>query len=337
MTTERNRRWAAIAADMRDHPLVGIAVPPPKANDPKSHAQPPFVAFADLILSAAYAPHEVRSTNGSVVRLERGQFLAGRAYWAKRWNWGEQAIRGFFTRLADAEMIAFCNQSPNQPVSVARLCNYEAFQSADGQQQPRRQPRSNQTPTNEQPHTTRDTKIQKEVRETRTPDRVADSTFERSILDAALADYNRAAEVVGFTRCAVLSTARAKALTKRLHDLGRGDLEAGRHRFREALSAIPHDRFLSGRVKGTNGRQPYRLDLDKLLSTGSGSGDVLAKLCDLFDEHGSAEAATSPSARAARPAISSAWAEAQAEEMAAQRARFEFDPTEGRAPDGPVH
>ena len=159
---------------------------------------------------------------------------------------------------------------------------------------------------------------------------------ERSILEAALTDYNRAAGAIGFTRSTVLSTARAKALAKRLHDLGQGDLEAGGRRFREALSAIPHDPFLSGRVKGTNGRAPYRLDLDKLLSTNSGSGDVLAKLWDLYDERGAGQVVP-PNSAPALPALSSAWAEAQAEEMAAQRSRFECDPEDRRVPDGRVH
>jgi hypothetical protein len=109
MIQQRNRRWSAIAADMRDHPVVGMQVPPPKPADPQSHAQSPFAAWIDVILSAAYAERDVRTYSGSIVRLKRGEFLAGRVFWAKRWNWGEQAVRGFFTRLALNQMIAFCN------------------------------------------------------------------------------------------------------------------------------------------------------------------------------------------------------------------------------------
>ena len=338
MTIERNRRWCAVAADMRDHPVVGMHVAPPKPADPRSHAQSAFVAWTDIIMSTAYTDHEVRA-GGRIVNLQRGEFLAGRGYWAKRWNWGEQAVRGFFTRLALAEMIAFCDQSPNQPISVARLCNYDAFQRPDGSQQPRRQPRRNQRPTSAQPHTTKDTKIQREVRETRTDEIRTDPSVatasDQAILEAAIADFNQAAQLLRFSRCSALTAARAKNLTRRLLDLGHGDLPAGQRRFREALSALPHDAFLSGRLKGTNGRSPYRLDLDKLLSTGSRSGDVLAKLCDLYDEHGPGNAAPRLT-RPTGPAISSAWAEAQAEELAAQRARFD-DPGDEGAVDASLH
>jgi len=156
---------------------------------------------------------------------------------------------------------------------------------------------------------------------------------DRAVLDQALADYNHAAATIGFSRCTVLTDPRAKALGKRLAEFGQGDIAKGAERFRDALSAIPHDPFLAGKAKPRHGRKPFRLDFDRLLSIGSGMGDVLAKLVDLFNEHG--PAASVSATGSARPTAPSAWAEAQAEELAAQRARFGgFD--QG-GDDGPVH
>ncbi len=314
----KGRRWAAITADMRDHQIVGMSVPPPKAADTERHAQSPYVAWSDLIMSAAWEPHRIRM-NGEVIPLQRGEFLAGRSYWAKRWNWGEQAVRGFFTRLARAKMIVFCNQRSNQGVTVAKLSNFEAFQSRGGSKQPSQQPRSNQGPTNEQPYNTRDTIVTKKEEGSHNAFAAAQ---ERAVLDQAIADFNVAAQALGFAKLTTLSEARSKALTKRLADLGSGDVAAGGVRFRAALSAIPHDAFLSGRKKPRQGQEPFRLNFERLLQTNGPMGDVLARLCDAHDEHGPATANTGSKAPTGADAFATDWAAAMAEEREAQKARF---------------
>jgi hypothetical protein len=93
-------------------------------------------------------------------------------------------------------------------------------------------------------------------------------------IEAAAADYNAAAVQHGFTRCTALTADRRSKLGKRLEDIG------GLDAFKRALSAIPRNDFLMGRRVAKDGGTPFRLDIDRLLSTKSGMGDVLAKLLD---------------------------------------------------------
>lgn len=158
-------RWIAVCVDMLEHPVVGMSVPPPKAADAGRHAVAPMIAWQDLIASAAYASKAV-THKGVELKLERGQFLAGRAYWAKRWNWGEQSVRSFFSRLVDREMIAICNQSEGHFSNVASICNYCTYQSRKADAKPEKKPEPNQWSTSGQPEgnqtLTRDTKVTKE-------------------------------------------------------------------------------------------------------------------------------------------------------------------------------
>jgi hypothetical protein len=93
--------------------------------------------------------------------------------------------------------------------------------------------------------------------------------------DRVLVLYNEAARAQGFSVCHKLTDARQTRIAKRIADIG--SLE----QFALALSAIPGDDFLMGRVAP---RRPderrFKLDLDFLLSTDSRFGDVLAKLID---------------------------------------------------------
>jgi hypothetical protein len=93
---------------------------------------------------------------------------------------------------------------------------------------------------------------------------------------AARDAYNEAAARHGFTRVTEngFTPQIAKRLQKRLDDIG--GLEA----WRRALSVIHLDDWLMGRVPPKDGWAPFKLDIDKLLSTNSGMGDVLAKLLD---------------------------------------------------------
>ena len=94
------------------------------------------------------------------------------------------------------------------------------------------------------------------------------------IEEQALALYNEAASTHGFTPCVTLTDARRKLIARRLTEIG------GIHAFGRALSAIPRDAFLLGRVRKP-GQEPFRLNIDKLLSTDTRLQDVLARLLDM--------------------------------------------------------
>ena len=147
---------------------------------------------------------------------------------------------------------------------------------------------------------------------------------DHTLVEQAVGEFNRAAERFGFSRCANLTDQRERRLFCRLQDLGRGDPNKGLERFTNALAAIPHCPFIAGRVKPKPGDRPFRLNIDRLLSTGSGLGDVLAQLCDLYGEHGPGEVSAEKhcaSDTESAQSLASVWQEAQAEELAAQQAR----------------
>lgn len=148
--TDACSRWMAVCVDMFDHPVVGMASMPPPAADKARHAQQPMIAWQDMLRSAAYAEKTINHKNASII-LKRGEFLAGRAYWAKRWNWGEQAVRNFFARLIANGMIAISNQSLGHVANVATICNYDIYQSRKPNSKPDEKPVPNQCPTSAQP------------------------------------------------------------------------------------------------------------------------------------------------------------------------------------------
>jgi hypothetical protein len=106
----------------------------------------------------------------------------------------------------------------------------------------------------------------------------------------ALAAYNAAAAAHGFTPCRTPTDVQAGRLRKRLKGIG------GLANFKRALAALPLDEFLMGRVKGKEGGKPFRLSLDRLLSTDSGLKDVLGRLLGLADEADAAAAPRDPEA-----------------------------------------
>jgi uncharacterized protein YdaU (DUF1376 family) len=139
------------------------------------------------------------------------------------------------------------------------------------------------------------------------------------IVIAAIEAFNGAATKLNFSVCGSLTPRRVDRVAKRLAEIGSGDTAVGLERFRLALDAIPRWPFIAGREKSRDGRAPFRLDLERLLSTDSGMGDVLARLIDL-----GAEASRMP-AKAPELAQGSnfekMWADVYAEEIAAQEAR----------------
>ncbi len=63
-------------------------------------------------------------------------------------------------------------------------------------------------------------------------------------------------------------------MQKRLHDIGGVDA------FKRALSALPRNDWLMGRVRPKPGQSPFKLDLETLLQTDGKMGDLLARLLD---------------------------------------------------------
>jgi hypothetical protein len=96
-------------------------------------------------------------------------------------------------------------------------------------------------------------------------------------VDAAHAAYNEAARMHGFEHCSVLTISRRKRLLARLADIG------GLAAFKRALSAIPQDNFLMGRVAPKPGQASFKLNINRLMQTEGGLGDVLANLLDRAD------------------------------------------------------
>lgn len=136
------------------------------------------------------------------------------------------------------------------------------------------------------------------------------------VIAAAFDAYNAAAEVQRFATVAERSPKRVRDLGERLLEIGHGDASHGLERFHQALAAIPRWPFLAGKETPRDGRRPFKLTLEQLLSTRSGMGDVLARLLDLH-------ASSVPAGGASDGGdATSAWADAMAEELATQRARF---------------
>lgn len=145
-------RWIRVCVDMLDHPVVGINVPPPRPKDQSRHAVQPAMAWLDMLCAASWKERKVHHKD-KVITLKRGEFIAGRAYWAKRWNWGEQAVRSFFARLVKCEMIAISNQSLGHTANIVSICNYDLYQGALTDSQPEEKPELNQCSTSAQPET----------------------------------------------------------------------------------------------------------------------------------------------------------------------------------------
>ena len=72
----------------------------------------------------------------------------------------------------------------------------------------------------------------------------------------------------GFSPCRAPTDARRKRLDERLRDIG------GIDAFGRALSALPADDFLMGRVRPRSGQAPFKLDIDRLLQTDGNMGDA---------------------------------------------------------------
>jgi hypothetical protein len=95
-----------------------------------------------------------------------------------------------------------------------------------------------------------------------------------ALVDRAADIYNGYAERHGFRRYLTRSDATDKRFHARLLKIG------GLEKFELALSVIDTVDFYMGRAAPKPGKSRFRMDIDFLLSEGSGSGDVLAGLID---------------------------------------------------------
>jgi len=93
-------------------------------------------------------------------------------------------------------------------------------------------------------------------------------------INAAFIAYNAAADTYGFSRVEKVTQSRVAKMDRRLQDIG------GLDEFKRALAVIPSSNFLMGKVQPKNGGEPFRLTFERLMSTDSGMGDVLAGLLD---------------------------------------------------------
>lgn len=93
-------------------------------------------------------------------------------------------------------------------------------------------------------------------------------------INAAFIAYNAAADTYGFSRVEKVTQSRIAKMDRRLQDIG------GLSEFKRALAVIPSSNFLMGKVQPKNGGEPFRLTFERLMSTESGMGDVLAGLLD---------------------------------------------------------
>lgn len=113
---------------------------------------------------------------------------------------------------------------------------------------------------------------QKRLRAERT---ASENSKRQADADEAYSVYNKAAAHWRFALCEARTEARTRKLLERIDQIG------GMENFKIALRTIGKDPFLSGKVPPRPGQKPFRLDIERLLSTESGLGDVLAKLLDL--------------------------------------------------------
>lgn len=179
--------WIAVSRELRDHAIVGMAVPPPAAADPTRHAQPPFAAWFDLMCEASFIDRLVPHKGGTVA-LRRSELIFGRAYWAHRWNWSEQSLRTFREKLLTHGMIAIVNQSRGHSANVISLTKYDAYQAQASGTKPVLQPEANQSPTGDQPDSNKETRKQTSWEESTRPRAAIDIGFD--LTDSDLDEFH---------------------------------------------------------------------------------------------------------------------------------------------------
>lgn len=96
--------WFVVTRAMFSHPVVGMQIKSPRAEDASRDAWPPFVAWQWLIREARWQAETVM-VSGHRLQLQRGQLSHSQRHLARQFNWGHKAVREFLARLARHGMI----------------------------------------------------------------------------------------------------------------------------------------------------------------------------------------------------------------------------------------
>lgn len=82
-------------------------------------------AWLDLIQSARFDATPLKeSIGGREIKYGRGQFPASIRFLAKRWNWGEQKVKSFISKLKKEKMIT---TDTKQGLNIITLCKYDEY------------------------------------------------------------------------------------------------------------------------------------------------------------------------------------------------------------------
>ncbi len=221
-------RWIAVSVEVFDHEILH--------GDPYSRRD----AWLWLIANAAWKDHETR-TRGGVIRLRRGEVLAGLEHLAETWDWSVKRVRTFLRDLVAARMIEK-GQARTQYAAVYLLTKYDTYQTAaahetraeagEGQTKGTREAREGQ-------HSTKNTK---------------DTSISLGQPDCLTAfdDYNELAAAHGLPRASKLTDDRKRAISRVLADFG---LDG----WQKMLANVPQ----SPHLMGDNDRG-WKCDLDFL-------------------------------------------------------------------------
>lgn len=234
-----NTRWIKVTAEMCDHPA--LAGP----YDRRS-------AWLWLIANATWKDRSVNN-KGKIIKLQRGQILAGRAFLAKQWGWSEKKVRNFIDILAGENMVKK-GQSSGHFANVLTICNYERYQTqSDVVGQSLGQSGASQGPVRGQTlrrviERVEDSKIDSPIGESsetvENPDLLAPvEAAKPDVLQQAVEVWNEAAAKAGLPKVRILSAARRSKLAARLKDAG------GIDGWREAIGKLVASDFLTGKVK----------------------------------------------------------------------------------------
>lgn len=95
-------------------------------------------AWLDLIQSARFeATVKIECIGGREIKYGRGQYPASNRFLAKRWDWGEQKVKSFLTKLKKDGMIT---TDKSQGMNVITLCKYDEYNSNNPSNNPTNNP-----------------------------------------------------------------------------------------------------------------------------------------------------------------------------------------------------
>lgn len=321
--------WIALTRKVREHPIVGLKHHVKQA-DPTQGNCTRFEAWFDLLCLAQYKPSKINN-KGQVQTLDVGQLMGSRAYLAKRWNWTEKSVRHYFDILEAEGMISRGEKTHtemghqrDQPgankCNILTISNYSRYQQiseaiytfisskkglSEGHLGATQGPPKGHNLTSKQLNTNPltplkggqlvslgsqpDPKLDEKAR--KAAEKRAENEARLHEAELAILAYNEAAIANGYQTCDTLPEKRLTRLLRRLEEI------KGLENFTRALSAIPKNRFLAGKVPGTNGDPPFKLTIDRLLQTDGKMGDVLASLMESANQPVSYAGLTGPNGK----------------------------------------